>query len=152
MFHTRPALAVALLAAAVIAGTALPADNARISATGAWLRWLPNGLPAAAYVVLKNEGRNPQRLTGATSADYSSVMLHKSISENGVDRMVMTSGIDIAPGESVALAPGGYHLMLMKPTHPIEPGDTAKLHFIFADGASVDVIANVRPAAATGPG
>ena len=87
---------------------------------------------------------------GASSPDYSSVMLHRSIRENGIDRMVMTSGVDIAPGGSLSLAPGGYHLMLMKPKHPIKPGDTVTLHFMFASGASIDVIANVRPATATG--
>lgn len=151
MLCAKPALAITLLAGNLLARTVLPAEHADVSATGAWVRWLPNGLPAAGYVVIKNDGKNPQRLTGASSPDYSSVMLHRSISENGVDSMVMVVGVDVPPGGSVSLAPGGYHLMLMKPKYPIEPGDTAKLHLMFASGASVDVIANVRPAAATGP-
>lgn len=151
MLRVKLAPAITLLAAAMIARAVLPAEDARVSATGAWLRWLPDGLPAAGYLVIKNEGKSPQRFTGATSPDYSKVMLHRSISENGIDRMVMASGIDIAPGESVSLAPGGYHLMLMKPKHPIEPGDTAKLHLMFAGGRILDVIAHVRPASATGP-
>jgi copper(I)-binding protein len=148
----KAALAAMLLAALLQPNTALPAERAALSASAAWLRWLPNGLPAAGYLVIRNGGATVQRLTGASSPDYSSVMLHRSIRENGVDRMVMASGgVDIAPGESLSLAPGGYHLMLRQPSHPIRPGDTATLHLVFASGASVDVTAKVRPAAATGP-
>jgi len=79
-------------------------------------------------------------------------MLHRSMSGGGIDRMVATSDIDIAPHGSLALAPGGYHLMLMKPKHAIKPGDTVVLHLMFASGASLDVVASVESATATGHG
>jgi copper(I)-binding protein len=147
---TKAPLAAILLAALMQANTALPAQRAALSASAAWLRWLPSGLPTAGYLVIRNEGTTVQRLTAASSPDYSSVMLHRSIRENGVDRTVMASGVDIAPGESISLAPGGYHLMLRQPNHAIKPGDTATLHLMFASGVSVDVAAKVKPAAATG--
>jgi copper(I)-binding protein len=150
MFCTKAALSAALLAGVPLANAVQPAEHVEVSATAAWVRWLPNDLPAAGHVVIKNESRTPQRLMGASSPDYSSVMLHRSIRENGIDRMVMTSGVDMAPGGSLSLAPGSYHLMLMKPEHRIEPGDTVTLHLMFASGEGVDVMANVRPATETG--
>lgn len=117
----KAALAAILLAALLQANTVLPAERAELSATAAWLRWLPNGLPAAGYLVIRNGGATVQRFTGASSPDYSSVVLHRSIRENGIDRMVMANGVDIAPGESLSLAPGGYHLMLMHRTTRSNP-------------------------------
>jgi periplasmic copper chaperone A len=141
---------VALAAfAALGVRSATAADVAPVSVSGAWVRWLPNDLPAAGYATLKNEGATPLRLTGASSPDYAGVMLHRSISENGVERMVKADGIDIPPGQSFALAPGGYHLMLMRAKHPVHPGDTVTLHFEFADGAGVDAKVAVKPASAT---
>jgi hypothetical protein len=143
-------LAAALLAAAMFSQTVWSSEVARVLVTGAWLRWLPNDLPAAGYLTVRNEGKSLERLTNVTSSDYSSVMLHRSVSENGVDRMIMVSGIDIAPGASISLAPGGYHLMLTKPNRPINPGDTVRLHLVFAHGAGIDIVAPVRPPVAPG--
>lgn len=141
--------ATSMLAFSIAAGAA-SAPQATIS--GAWVRWLPGDLPAAGYATIHNEGTTPLRLTGARSPDYGHVMLHRSVSENGVERMVMSMGVDIAPGASLALAPGGYHLMLMKPAHAIKPGDTVTIRFLFDGDQSIDVNAKVMPASATGPG
>ena len=122
-----------------------------VLANDAWVRWLPGHLPAAGYVTLTNHGKTRQRLVGATSPDYAKVMIHRSIDENGVERMVASDGIDIAPATSISLAPGGYHLMLMQPAHPIAPGSTVTLHFLFASGLGLDARARVLPADATGP-
>ncbi len=116
-----------------------------------WIRWLPAKLPAAAYVVIANDGDTPARLTGASSPDYGKVMLHRSQSVGGVDRMTAVSGLDIPAHGSAALAPGGYHLMLMQPVHAVEPGDKVKLTLQFAGGAKLKVEFPVLPANASGP-
>jgi copper(I)-binding protein len=152
MLHATARLVAALLSGGLFASTVSSAPNAGLSATAAWLRWLPDDLPAAGYVVIKNDGSSSQRLTRASSPDYSSVMLHRSMTGGGNDRMVATSDVDIASHGSLALAPGGYHLMLMNPKHSIKPGDTVEVHLMFASGASLDVVARVKPATATGPG
>ncbi|HKT94433.1 MAG TPA: hypothetical protein VJS18_19890, partial [Paraburkholderia sp.] len=43
-----------------------PAANAAgtLSTQDAWVRWLPNDLPAAGYVTLKNDGDQPVDLVG----------------------------------------------------------------------------------------
>ncbi|MGH8114355.1 MAG: copper chaperone PCu(A)C [Rhodanobacteraceae bacterium] len=141
---------VALLAMVACAAAAAPAPST-LHAEHPWIRWLPANLPAAAYVVIANDGSALARLTGASSSDYTKVMLHRSQEVGGVDRMTAAAGMDIPAHGTAALAPGGYHLMLMKPAHPIKPGDTVKVTLHFAGGATLQVDFPVRPANASGP-
>lgn len=137
-----------LLAAATMVGalSAAWAKGTPVSASGAWVRWLPDGLPAAGYLTLENDGTTSQRLTNVTSPDYRMVKLHRSVHKNGIDRMIEREGIDIPPGTSASLAPGGYHLMLMDARHAIAPGQSVTFHLVFASGVSLDLQAIVKPA------
>lgn len=135
--------------AAIVLSSSSRAAEPPVSASSAWVRWLPDGLPAAGYMTLRNGSGISQRLTGASSPDYLNVMLHRSVRKNGVEHMIKPGGIDIAPRSSVSLAPGGYHLMLMDAKHPIAPGDSVMLHLSFASGDGIDVRAAVKSADAT---
>ena len=136
-----------LAAYATVAAAAAPT----LRAEHPWIRWLPANLPAAGYVVIANDGGTPARLIGASSAGYGSVMLHRSQEVGGVDRMTAVSGMGVPAHGTAALAPGGYHLMLMKPVHPIKPDDTVKITLRFANGTTLQVDFPVRPANASGP-
>ena len=138
-------IALALAAAALTA----PAFAAGITVQKPWVRWLPVGLPAAGYATLVNTGDTPAALVGVSSPDYGAVMLHRSLSRGGMERMVMVDSIPVPPHGSAALAPGGYHLMLMQPRHAIRPGQQVTLTFTFADGSTIAVQAPVRPANAS---
>ena len=116
----------------------------------AWVRWLPGDLPAAGYATIRNAGGAPMRLIGADSPDYAMAMLHRSVNRNGVERMVGVDGMAVPAHGSAALAPGGYHFMLMRPRHSIAPGDTVHLRLRFADGSSLESGFVVRPAGAQG--
>src|SRR6185437_1179511 len=117
--HTgRPAImnfgtliGAAMLALSATAFAAAPASpDAQVE--HAWIRWLPARLPAAGYTVIRNEGDEILRITGARSPDYGMVMLHHSRLAHGDSTMEMVDHLDIPPHGSVTLAPGGYHLML----------------------------------------
>ncbi|MGA9343379.1 MAG: copper chaperone PCu(A)C [Rhodanobacteraceae bacterium] len=148
-----------LLAALLGIGASIPpaaasagdvSDSASLKISDAWVRWLPGDLPSAAYASLTNRGATRMRLTGASSPDYASIMLHRSVVKDGVSRMEPVAGIDIDAGATVTLAPGGYHLMLMEARHAIVPGDVIHLKLDFADGATREVVLPVKPANATG--
>ncbi|MGH8278011.1 MAG: copper chaperone PCu(A)C [Gammaproteobacteria bacterium] len=148
---TRRVLQIAaLLVLATGAVTALAAPPA-LQEKQAWIRWLPMNLPAAGYVTIENHGARPARLVSATSPDYGSVVLHRSEEANGIDRMLAVSTIEIPAHGAVALAPGGYHLMLSGARRAIEPGDQVRITLHFAGGASLQVDFPVRPASASGP-
>lgn len=82
----------------------------------AWIREMPEGAEVAAgYLEIMNHGTEPDRLVGAEAPGAMHSMLHEmTIDDNGVMRMrALENGIEIAPGETTILAPGGNHLMIM---------------------------------------
>jgi len=145
----------ALIGAAMLAlcATAFAAAPASLSVRveHAWIRWLPAKLPAAGYAVIRNEGDDTLRLTGASSPDYGMVVLHHSRLAQGDSTMEMVNHLDIPAHGSVKLAPGGYHLMLSQPTHTIKPGDHVKMTLEFAGGTRLQADFPVLPANASGP-
>lgn len=148
----RAALASSLLAASLFFATLAHASEAEhVRATAGWIRLLPGNLPAGGYVTLENNGDAPVSLRDAHSHAYASVMLHKSSSEGGMNRMAMVENMPIPAHGKAELSPGGYHLMLMEPTSPVKVGDALKVTLRFADGSTLDSDFIVRPASALGP-
>jgi copper(I)-binding protein len=64
--------------------------------------------------------------------------------DNGMMRMRQIRGIDVPAQGRVALAPGGLHLMLFDLPAPLSVGTPVRLTLLLADGATVDVVAEVR--------
>lgn len=137
-----------LLASLLVAGLAHAGQAAQVTASHAWIRVLPGSLPAGAYVVLHNDGDKPVALTGAAAPAYGETMLHESSSVGGVNRMRMIAALPIPAHATQALAPGGYHLMLMDAKRPVQPGDTVHVTLKFGDGSTLPVDFLARPASA----
>lgn len=128
----------------IAAGTAGAEPAAVVSA--AWGRFIPGGGPMAGYLELRNMGDAPLTLAGAASAAFGAVSLHETVERNG--RMTMRSrdgGVSVAPGATLALAPGGLHLMLMQRQQPLQVGDTVALELQFADHAPMTVALPLKP-------
>jgi copper(I)-binding protein len=135
-----------------MAGTASADQAGQISAEHAWIRVLPAGLPAGGYVVLRNKGDQAVALTSASSSHYAAAMLHQSSTEGGMGRMRMVDRLDIPAHGETALAPGGYHLMLMQASTPVQAGETIPVSLTFADGSQLKVPFLARPANAVDAG
>ena len=149
MFACAALLSVALLPNPL---RATSAESIRV--THAWLRILPGALPAAGYAMLHNASNQPIKLIGAQSHLYADVMLHLSSVAGGTSRMAMVAALQIPAQASAQLAPGGYHLMLTRPVHPVAPGDPVQITLKFADGSTLNTTFLARPANAmdAGPG
>lgn len=144
---------LALSLAGLCLSAAAHADQAsHIQASGGWIRVLPGALPAGAYVQLQNDDAQPVQLTGASSARYAQVMLHRSNTAAGMNHMSAVDALEIPAHGHAALAPGAYHLMLMQPVTPVRPGDTVTLQLTFADGSTLDTRFIARPANALDAG
>lgn len=143
----RATVSACLFAVSITTMSATPS----VRVEHAWIRWLPANLPAAGYATIVNDGDSLQRLTGASSPDYGSVMLHRSRLAQGDSTMEMVDHLDIPAHGSAKLAPGGYHLMLSRATHPLKPGDKVPMRLRFADGSVLQVDFSVLPANASGP-
>lgn len=138
-----------LVAGLMLAAGAHATEAQHVRASGAWIRVLPGDLPAGAYVTLENTGDQAASLRGAHSPNYADAMLHQSSSAGGVSRMSMVNELAIPAHGKVELAPGGYHLMLMKAAAPVKIGDKVKLTLSFGDGSTLDADFVARPANAT---
>ncbi|WP_199097397.1 copper chaperone PCu(A)C [Dyella sp. ASV21] len=145
----RSTLALPLLTCLLWSTASLANQADHIRTSQAWIRVLPGDLPAGAYVTLENTGDQVASLQGASSLRYTSTMLHKSSTEGGMGRMEMVEHLDIPAHGKAELAPGGYHLMLMKAQAPVKVGDTVKLTLRFSDGSTQEADFIARPANAT---
>jgi len=73
--------------------------------------------------------------------------------EGGVMKMrPVEGGLEIKPGETVTLAPGGFHVMLVTLKHPLETGQTVKATLKFDKAGTVDVDYPVVAIGAPAPG
>jgi len=108
-----------------------------VSIAGPWIRFINPTTPAAGYFTVTNAGARPVVITGASSPDCGSLMLHQSRNVNGVEQMDMVSNVTVPAHGSVKFAPGGYHLMCMSPSANIVPGRTVPVTLTFADHRTV---------------
>src|ERR1700744_4076430 len=73
---------VGLLCAAIIAsaaGAAALAGEDPPRVTNAWIRWLPGGIPMAAYVTIVNPASRPITLVGVRSAKFADSSIHQDV-------------------------------------------------------------------------
>ncbi|MBB5419741.1 copper(I)-binding protein [Paraburkholderia atlantica] len=130
-------LAGALVLSFGVASAAHAADAHAISIKDAWVRWLPNNLPAAGYATLVNASDKPIDLVDVSSDDYGDAMLHQTVSNGSTQKMVMVDKLTVPAHGQVAITPGGYHLMLEDAKHKVAPGDTVHLTLKFSDGETL---------------
>jgi copper(I)-binding protein len=120
-----------------------------ISVKDPWVRQNPPGTSVtAAYMVIENPAGADELLevSCGCSAEGS---LHVIEMKEGSDSMVMKEvpSIAVPPGASVALSPGGSHVMLMGLSGDM--GESVVLELRFRSGARISVTAPVLdPAAA----
>lgn len=133
-----------LVAAALLSATSVAAQD--ISVDAAYIPIAPPGVMShAAYLTLANTGNRTRSLIGVTAQGYTMAHLHQSQVQSGVAAMSMIHQLDIAPGQTVSLMPGGLHIMLMHPQGKLSAGETVSLTLHFANGEDISAIATVQP-------
>ena len=117
-----------------------------------WIRATPNAAPTAAgYLTVTNHGRVTERLLGGSSPLAQAIEPHTTSISGGVMRMRLAEGgFEIAPGATLALAPGGAHLMLVGPKRPFKAGDRVPAMLRFARAGAVKVEFAVRAGSQAG--
>ncbi len=146
------ALLVALTLPLGLATSAL-AGSDDVVVENAWARAsIGSSRPGAAYMEIRNAGDAPVTLTGLRTDLTVMPEIHRSSTDaQGVSSMNPEGAITIAPGESVELAPGGLHAMLMQLRRPMEEGESFPLTLIFSDGGEATVEVPILGIAARGP-
>ncbi|WP_328474553.1 copper chaperone PCu(A)C [Actinoplanes sp. NBC_00393] len=110
-----------------------------------WVKASEAGVMTAAFGVLVNDTAADITITAAESP-ASPMELHEMTMDGG--KMVMQpkkGGFVVKANSSHELAPGGDHLMLMKPAQAIEAGAEVSFTLKLADGTSVPFTAVAKP-------
>ena len=120
-------------------------EEAGVSVRDAWIRETPPGMTVmAGYMALRNNTSRPQVLVAASSSGFESAMIHRTIVKDDMAGMVYLSQVELAPNANLIFAPGGYHLMLMKPKRTLRAGDQIVINLEFRGGLVLPVAFNVR--------
>lgn len=145
--------AAALLLPLLTLDAGAQAGSNGVAVSQAWARATPGGVrTGGAYLQITASSAAGDRLVDARSDAAERVELHTHVHENGVMKMRRVEAIEVPAGETVMLAPGGYHLMLMNLKQPLREGDTLDLTLVFEKAGDVEVTATVEPIGAKGPG
>lgn len=116
-------VATLFAAANVMAGGNLKVENAWVRAT------MPGQQVAGAFMDITSPV--PARLVKVESPVAGTVQIHSMAMKNGVMEMrELPEGLELAANKKVALAPGGYHIMLMDLKKPLAAGETVPLVLI----------------------
>ncbi len=110
-----------------------------LNITGCWVRPSTGGPNTAAYMTIKNEGAEQDKLIKADCAFATTVELHNHIHENGVMKMRPVQSIDVVNKESVEMKPGGLHVMLMGLKPDFKNQETIKITLHFEKSGRVDI-------------
>ena len=121
--------------------------NAEISVENEWARVTPSGT-GSVYMEIKNNGNSDDKLLSASSDKAGMIMIHRSIREGDISKMIhIHDGITIPGNSSVSLKPGDYHLMLMNLDKNLSLGDKISiiLNFEKNDSLEINPVAKLRP-------
>jgi len=151
MHNSLKAFITILLLFGVLNFPAFAAGNG-ITVSKVWARATPGTVKTGAiYLTVTNSGKVPDHLVRASSPVANQTQLHRMIMKNNVMEMRPVASLEIAPGKSVVLAPGGYHVMLIGLKAPLKEGQTVPLSLTFEKGGTVEVTARVEKVGAMGP-
>jgi copper(I)-binding protein len=129
-------------------------DVGSIHISQPWSRATPKGASAGAgYMTITNKGTAPDRVSCVASDASAQCQIHTMTMEDGVMKMrPVEGGLEIAPGATVMLKPGGLHMMLLDLKHPLEPGQSVKATLKFDHAGTVDVEYPIAAIGAPAPG
>jgi periplasmic copper chaperone A len=152
----RAAALLALVLMPFLAGQAATADYkvGSLDISQPWARATPKGASTgAAYLTVTNSGSQTERLSCASSTAAAKCQIHEMAMDNGVMKMrPVEGGLEIKPGQTVTLKPGGYHVMLEGLKAPLKAGDKVEATFTASGGASANVDFPVVAIGAPAPG
>lgn len=144
IFGFKPAAKLGVLWTATLVSTAAPAHEfsaGDIKIDHPWARVTPSRAPVAgAYLTVQNSGPESDNLVGGSTPIAERIEVHQMSMDGGIARMrPLPEGVKIAPRTTVQLAPGGIHLMLIKPDRQLIEGERFEATLEFARAGSIDV-------------
>lgn len=145
----------AVLAAVFLLASPLSAHDYKIGdlkIDHPWTRATPGGARVAGgYMTITNTGTAPDRLIGGSAVLAGMFEVHEMKMEGNVMRMrALDKGLEIKPGQTVELKPGGFHVMLIDLKSPLKEGDSIKGTLVFEKAGTIEVEYKVEARGASG--
>jgi copper(I)-binding protein len=147
-----------LALAALVAILALPAfaldyKLGAIEIGHPWSRATPPTAEAGGgFLAITNTGTTPDRLIAVKSPAADKVEIHEMKMDGNIMRMrEVEKGIEIPPGATVELKPGGFHVMFMGLRAPFAKDAKVPLTLVFEKAGSIDVDLMVQAMGAQPP-
>lgn len=100
--------------------------------------------PAGGYVRIENTGADTVVITDASCTPARRTEIHEMVMQDDMMRMQRVPALVVAPGATVAMRPGGMHIMLMELTEPLAAGTTFPCSFTLRDGSRTGFTLTVR--------
>lgn len=151
----KPIFLVACIVAGALAGPVLAANSyirGYLQVSHPWTRATPPGADvAAAYLDIRNTGKEKDRLIAASTPAAERVEMHVMAHEGGVMKMREVQSLDVPARKHLVLRPGGAHLMLVGPRKTFAKGQRIPLVLRFERGGDLHVELEVRAVGATKP-
>lgn len=112
-----------------------------IDVEAAWMRQPPPGADVAgAYLTIRNDGDEADRLLGGSVAFAERFEVHEMAMDQGMMQMrEVEGGLEIPAGGTVELAPGGYHIMMIGLSGAPKAGDTVPATLTFERAGDVEI-------------
>lgn len=106
-----------------------------------WARATPKGASVGAgYLTITNTGSVADRLLGGSTDAASRFEVHEMTTDGGVMKMrPLPNGLTIKPGQTITLAPGGYHVMLVGLKQPLVKGEHLDATLRFEKAGAVKI-------------
>jgi periplasmic copper chaperone A len=104
-----------------------------------WVRAAPpTAKVLAGYLIVRNPCKAAIEITDVESKDFAMPMIHRTTTtKDGRSQMRDAGVLKINPGERLVFAPGGLHLMLMRPLRTIKEGDKIGARLVLKNGERV---------------
>ena len=137
---------IAAMAALAWAGWGQAAE---VSVSDAWARaTMPGQKVAGVYMTITSVA--PARLVAVETPAARVAEIHEMRNDGGVMKMRRMDGLTLPAGEPVALAPGGFHIMLMDIKQPLAVGQEIALTLVVEAGGTRQSIPVKAPVKAVG--
>lgn len=109
-----------------------------VEITSPWVRATPGAArTSAVYMTLRSASAD--RLVAAGTPVADTAELHATVRDGDIMRMRPISGIDLPAGRTVALSPGGLHVMLLGLHTPLKEGEAIPLTLTFERAGTMEV-------------
>lgn len=121
------------------------AQESNLRVEDPWVREAPpTARVLGMFMQLHNAGGEELVIQGASSPACERVEIHRTLIEEGVARMILQPELRLAPGETLSLEPGSYHLMLIGPRQTLRAGDEVELLIQYDDNQVEQIVTPVR--------